>query len=185
MWDTIKKIITPAAPLLGGMISGPAGPVVSAMIASALGVEDKPEAIEKALCDDPQALIRIKEIESNERIALQRLAVESESNRLAADTSRIDSINQTMRVEAKSEDWWQSGWRPFWGFITGGAFLVVCILICILAFVAVTDKSAEAMTMIPQLITSFTTLFGIPGAILGVASWHRGKKQRLQAGEQK
>jgi len=41
----------------------------------------------------------------------------------------------------------------------------------------------NAMQMIPQVIFNFTTLFGIPGAILGLASHHRGKEKRLKAGE--
>jgi hypothetical protein len=32
--------------------------------------------------------------------------------------------------------------------------------------------------MIPQLVGAFATLFAIPGAILGVTAWHRGKEKR-------
>jgi hypothetical protein len=91
---------------------------------------------------------------------------------------RIESVNATMRAEAKSEHWWTSGWRPYWGFVSGTAFLFVCLLVCVLAYQAVLGGHPEAMAMIPQVIGAFAALFAIPGAILGVTAWHRGKMQR-------
>ena len=99
------------------------------------------------------------------------------------ETERIKAVNVTMRSEAKSEDPWTRRWRPFWGFSSAVAFLFVCGLCCWLAFDAVSAKDAEGLKMIPDLVSSFASLFAIPGAILGVASWHRGKKQRIEAGE--
>ena len=32
------------------------------------------------------------------------------------DASAIESVNKTMQAEAKSDKWWQSGWRPTVGF---------------------------------------------------------------------
>mgnify|MGYP001176819404 CR=1 FL=1 len=97
---------------------------------------------------------------------------------LGADTDRIRTVNETMRVEAQAERWWVSGWRPFWGFVSAAAFLVVCGLVCWLAFQAVASRDAEALRMIPELVMSMSVLFGIPAAILGIASWHRGKEKR-------
>lgn len=39
------------------------------------------------------------------------------------------------------------------------------------------------MALIPQLIGAMAALFATPMAILGVASWHRGKEKRALAGE--
>ena len=95
-----------------------------------------------------------------------------------AERATIESVNETMQAEAKSTNWWTSGWRPYWGFISGTAFLVVCVFICVLAYKAVFGGKPEAMAMIPQIIGAFAALFAIPGAILGVTAWHRGKMQR-------
>lgn len=95
-----------------------------------------------------------------------------------AERATIASVNETIQAEAKSSNWWTSGWRPYWGFISGTAFLFVCILVCILAYKAVLGGVPEAMAMIPQVIGAFAALFAIPGAILGVTAWHRGKMQR-------
>lgn len=103
---------------------------------------------------------------------------------IKADASIVDAVNTTMQAEAKSDKWWVSGWRPFWGFTSGFAFLFVTILVCMLTYKAIIGGKPEAMAMIPQVIGAFAALFAIPGAILGVTAWHRGKKQRLEAGEQ-
>jgi hypothetical protein len=83
-----------------------------------------------------------------------------------------------MQAEASSERWPQYSWRPYWGFISGTAFGFVVVLCCILGYNAVIDKNTEALRMIPELVTAFATLFAIPGAILGVTAWHRGKAKR-------
>lgn len=90
-------------------------------------------------------------------------------------TERLAIVNQTMQVEAKSEHFLTWFWRPYWGVISGTAFLVVCVLVCVLAYKAVAKADQAAITMIPLLIGAFTALFGIPGAILGITAWGRNK----------
>lgn len=99
------------------------------------------------------------------------------------DVQQIGMVNQTMQSETKSEHWCQYGWRPFWGFASAIAFIGLVVIIGILAYQAIAKGNQNAMTMIPQIISASTMLFGIPAAILGVASWHRGKEKRIRAGE--
>lgn len=99
------------------------------------------------------------------------------------DVDRLRTVNSTMQVESESEHWPQYMWRPVWGFVSAAAFIVLVVFVCALAWKAITTKSPEAMAMIPNLISQFTMLFGIPGAILGVTAWHRGKEKRAKAGD--
>jgi hypothetical protein len=99
------------------------------------------------------------------------------------DVERLKTVNQTMQAETAAEKWWQSSWRPFWGFVSALAFLGLVIAVGFLANEAIVKGNPNAMVMIPQIISSATMLFGIPAAILGVASWHRGKEKRIKAGE--
>lgn len=101
------------------------------------------------------------------------------------DVERLAVVNQTMQAESKSEHWVQYSWRPFWGVVSALAFLGLVIAVGVLAYEAIQKGNQNAMVMIPQLISSATMLFGIPAAILGVASWHRGKEKRIRAGETK
>ncbi|EGQ8094326.1 hypothetical protein ACT5DV_000874 [Vibrio cholerae] len=90
MWDKIKSLLGGAAPLVGSLIGGPAGGTVGVLIADALGVENTPDAIEAELLRNPDALLKIKQMESDERVALRKIALEEtgllikqEANRLA------------------------------------------------------------------------------------------------------
>lgn len=159
------------APILGTVVGGPVGAGFGSIIANVFGTEDSPDAVMQALNSDPAAAVKLQQIQSEERVALQRIMAES-----AVQT--VTQINETMRTEAKSEHWPQWSWRPFWGYISGLAFLVVCVLVCILAYHAVIDGKTEALVAIPQLISAFAALFAIPGGILGIASWHRGQAKR-------
>lgn len=182
-WNDLKTVVSGAAPLLGGLLVGPAGELAGVMIGKALGVEPTPDAIFAELKNNPEALIKLKEIEATKEVELEKLYVTAEANRLAADTQRIQAVNFTMQAESKNEHWVQFSWRPFWGFVSGIAFLAVATLICYLAYLAIALRDHEAMRMIPDLIVSMAELFIVPGAILGVSAWHRGKQKRVQAGD--
>lgn len=170
--DISKKLVAGGLPLLGGAVAGTAGAAVGNLIASTLGLKDSsPATINAAL--NGEAFAKLRELELNHERELFRMAVEGESKNIA-------EVNATMRAESTSEHWAQWMWRPFWGFASGLAFAVVSVLCCWLAYQAVMTGDMVAIGMIPQLVGSFATLFAIPGAILGVASWWRGK-QKVEA----
>jgi hypothetical protein len=170
-WSDVGKKIADFAPALGTAIGGPLGAGLGSIVAGVFGTEPTPDAVMQAITVDPQAAVKLREIEANERIEIERiLSTERASN--------ISNINKTMQAESKSEHWMQWSWRPFWGFISALAFLFVCTLACYLGYQAIIEGKPEAMVMLPQFITAMATLFAIPGAILGVASWHRGKQKR-------
>ncbi|PHQ89510.1 MAG: hypothetical protein COB42_06700 [Sulfurimonas sp.] len=68
MWKTIKELIGTVAPTLGTLLGGPVGAVAGSLIATALGVEDNPQAIEKELRSNPEAFLKLKKLDSDERI---------------------------------------------------------------------------------------------------------------------
>lgn len=70
MWDKVLELIGDAAPTVGGLLGGPAGAAVGGLVAKVLGVEDKPEAIEEALRANPEALVKIRELEVSRELAL-------------------------------------------------------------------------------------------------------------------
>jgi len=72
-WSSIGKTIAEYAPLLGGVVGGPAGAGIGSLIASAFGVEDKPDAILKAIKADPEAAIKLKELEVTHKYDLERI----------------------------------------------------------------------------------------------------------------
>ena len=73
-WSDIGKTIGKVAPMLGTLlapVTGGASVAVGALIASALGVENEPEAIATAIKNDPEALLKIKELEYKEQDSLR------------------------------------------------------------------------------------------------------------------
>jgi hypothetical protein len=92
-WSGLGKAIAGYAPLLGGVVGGPAGAGIGSIIASVFGVEDNPESILKAIEKDPQAAIKLKKIELDHKVELEKLALE---------TSRIELADkQNARKENK------------------------------------------------------------------------------------
>lgn len=162
-----------AVPSLIGMFdkdTGEKAEKVAGVVKSITGTDDHEKAAEAL--KDPAKLIQLKE-------ALYAYQVKMAEE----DTKRIQAVNETMRAESNAKNWWASAWRPFWGAVSAITFLVCAVGIMALAWKAISEKDHNAITMIPNLVMQMTLLFGVPGAILGVASWHRGKEKRIAAGE--
>ena len=71
-WKDIGKMIGKAAPLLGSLLGGPVGGAVAA----ALGVEDTEEAVVNALKADPDALVKLKELEMKHKEELEKMQID-------------------------------------------------------------------------------------------------------------
>ena len=116
----------------------------------------------KAITVNPDAAVKLAQIEKERMVELQGLAVSAANNLLAADTARILAVNATMQGETKSDHWPSYSWRPFIGFVAGlmifGVYFVLPLI-------------GKQVPPVPE--TTWLTL----GAILGVASWFRGKAQ--------
>lgn len=69
MWDKVIELVGGSATVIGGLIGGPAGASVGGLIGKALGVDSKPESIENALVNNPDALVKIRELELSKEIA--------------------------------------------------------------------------------------------------------------------
>jgi len=181
-WSEVITAIEGAAPTIAGLIGGPAGVAVSAgasLLASALGVKPQPDDILAALKTNPDALVKVKQAELDNKVQLQQLAVQASANQLAADTQRIQAVNVTMQAEAKSEHWAQWAWRPFNGFAFGITLFfnyALPALMNALAPIFINDWKPVVSQVIPEFV------FIAWGAVLGVTAWHRGVMQRIQAG---
>jgi hypothetical protein len=93
-WESIKETVGSVAPIAGALLGGPAGGAVGAMIASALGVDKNPDSVAKAIRSDPQAAIKLRQIESQ------------------LEQTRLEVRGQAVQAEANGESWLQRNWRP-------------------------------------------------------------------------
>jgi hypothetical protein len=161
-WKDLGATLGKFAPLIGTAIGGPAGRVIGGVVAEALGVANTPDAVSEALKINPDVAVKLAQLEADQRVQLQTLVVTAEQNRLSAETAQLTSVNTTMQAEAVAEHWPTYAWRPFIGFVFGTMMLGVYFVLPLL-HIAVPPIPTEAWLAI--------------GAILGVASWHRGAMQ--------
>jgi len=64
--DSLLNILKAAAPALATAVAGPLGGAAVGMIAKKLGVEDTVEAVTQALQNDPEAALKLREIDLKE-----------------------------------------------------------------------------------------------------------------------
>jgi hypothetical protein len=82
-WKDISNAVAQFAPLLGSVVGGPAGAGVGNIIASALGVENKPDQILAAIQTNPDAAVKLKQLEFDNKSDLEKLQIEKTKAELA------------------------------------------------------------------------------------------------------
>jgi len=98
-WSDLKSVVGKAAPVVGTLLGGPAGAAVGGLVAAALGTDNTPDAVSAALIGNPDAIVKLQELQTNAKVQLQQLAVTAEANRLA------DVQNARARQTANPKDY--------------------------------------------------------------------------------
>jgi len=142
-WDSIKQAVGKIAPIAGTLLGGPAGAAVGGLISSALGVENSPEAVAAAL-GNPDAVIKLRELESNERQHFLQMQLSTLQAELA-DVQHARSSHGASRMPA---------------IVTGALTLICAGLLYSLLFVEIPESNRDL------LIQSFGTVLGFWGASL-------------------
>jgi len=77
-WKDIgRSLISQGAPLLGGLLGGPAGATAGKLVAGLFGVDpESPEEVMNAIQGDPEAIAKIRELEMQHKFKLQELQLE-------------------------------------------------------------------------------------------------------------
>ena len=156
---TIAKI---GAPLLGTVLGGPAGGAIGQLVAAQFGGDiEKPEELIQKIQADPDAPVKLKQIESNEKVRLQELAVEMAEISFEHDTAS-DQTHQKDRESARNyqTETYKLGKRDW---VPG--FLVVSVVLGLFGVVAaiifVQTESADKdilMMVVGLLVAKFGTL---------------------------
>jgi hypothetical protein len=112
MWDKVKDFIGGNAPVIGSLLGGPAGGAAGALVASWLGVENDPNKILEKLQTDPNAMIAIKQMESDERKQLRELQFQAEMAKLKDQQHQHEQQQETIRTGDTAEDEYVRRTRP-------------------------------------------------------------------------
>ncbi|WP_224798167.1 3TM-type holin [Idiomarina abyssalis] len=151
-WSDIKGVVGKAAPLLGSLL-GPAGASAGGLIASALGVDENPEAVMQAIQQDPQAAVKLQQIEREHERELRRMKIE-------AETAQITQVNETMRAELKADGWYKSGWRPMIGYVTAFSFAGLMAGL-VYALFKEPGKASDIIAEASIVLTAMLTVLGV------------------------
>lgn len=169
-WDGVKEVIGKAAPLLGSAL-GPGGAAAGALVAGLFGVENTPDAIGQAIQADPQALVKLKQLEEENKHELRKMVIE-------AETARLAEINKTMRAEATAQDGYVRRWRPTFGYMVAITWFIQSVAIA-WAMVAKPENAADLI----NAVTALTPMWGIALSILGINITSRSRDKRVQSGQ--
>ena len=159
---------TNALPAIAQFITGPAGGIAAAgiqFLADKLGAKEATvDAIKSTLQGwTPEQLLKAKEIDTE----FQKFAMD---NGIKIQLAQI-AVNVE---EAKSSNWFVSGWRPACGWVGAFALLYAAILEPFARFIAVVGFNYTGM--FPSIDTSITmqVLFGL----LGLGAYRTVEKVR-------
>lgn len=169
MWDNIKELIGTSAPVIGTLLGGPAGGAVGGLISKVLGVDNTPEAIELALMNNPDALLKIKELETSKELAI--LQAELEHKRIdvgsVIDNRKLDNEKDQMFLSDKqSARSRQTDSEKATGKVDAALYviagvIVVAFFVSILALIFITlDKQSGTYELLLMLFGALTTKFG-------------------------
>lgn len=113
------KVATVGAGLLGTAFGVPGvGALVGGIVSNALGVENTPDAIARAIDTNPEAATKLLQIQSEERIRLQEITMKMAVAETEAETARMKQVNETMRAELRAPLDIRSAWRPIFGLVS-------------------------------------------------------------------
>lgn len=101
-WKDVGSAISRAAPILGGLLGGPVGAAAggaASLIASFFGCDEDPAAVMQAIQNEPQAMIRLKELEVQHRADILKwktAQIEAEvADRVSARQASVDGGDRT------------------------------------------------------------------------------------------
>lgn len=157
--DSIVSGLSAIAPTVANLVLPGSGPLVHSLMRAVTG--DGPEA-------DIEAVAAKISADPSLMLELQQSAMAHELEMAKIDAAKLSAVNATMQAEAKSEHWPQWSWRPYNGFLFGTAIVLIYFLLPALN---------KPVPSVPEWIWMGWA------AILGVATWDRGKEKRIKAGE--
>jgi hypothetical protein len=141
-WKAVGRRVADAAPMLGTALGGPAGAAIGAIVASTLGTANNPEEVMARLQADPEALMRLKELEQLEQDSIRQ-------HTLAMAQAELADQQQARAVHKEH-------WMP--SVLTLGLAAMVSLIVLGLMFVAVPDNSKEVLFYLAgQVVTAFLT----------------------------
>lgn len=131
-----------------GGVGGRIGEELGGMVASALGVEATPEAVSDAIKNDPDALVKIRELEVRDSESIRNLKYKLAE--LEVESDRVEMQDRDSAREAHKDHWMPS-------VLTFILAAMVTGIVIALIYVPIADGSREILyILVGQVISSFS-----------------------------
>ena len=149
--DVGKSLAGNGLKLLGTVLGGPLGAKVGGMVAGALGLEsDSPDAVENAIAQDPQALVKLRELEMQHKTELRKLQLEEIRLQLGdVQNARDREIKITASTGERDINLYLLAWLVVLGFF---------VLVSFMYFISLPEKNIGPIN---QLFGAMATGFGM------------------------
>jgi hypothetical protein len=167
-WKSILGGVAPTLATALSVVGGPAGMVAGAALRAVSGAvlghdqgttDQVTQAIQAGL--SPDAIAALQKADNDFKVQMAQISAATEQASIKAGSEAISDVNTTMQAEAKADHWPSYTWRPFIGFTFG--FYIISLFVLPLFHVQPVSLSTDLTLTI--------------GAVLGVASFFRGKAQ--------
>ncbi len=153
-WKDIGKGVAKTLPLIGSVLMGPAGGAAGTLIAAALGVDDEPTAVAEAIRKDPEAALKLRDLELRHKKRWEELRLKGEALALEERKAILQDKANARRREIELV---KAGDRKGAAMTHVVALLVIAGFLGALAALLFTaaDPGEAGLLLIGQLSTAF------------------------------
>lgn len=141
-WSDVGQTVARYAPVLGAVVGGPAGASIGGIIATALGTDSTPDAVSTALMGDPDAAVKMREIELRNAEILAAINL---------DTVRA-VIDDRKHARATHGGHWMT-----WALTLALAVMTAATLAALMLIETPMANKEVVYLLVGQLIGAFTT----------------------------
>jgi len=180
-WGSLgKKIADMGAQVLGEAIPVPGAGMAADLVSKALGTGKDPGQIATAIEQNPEAAVKLKQIEADHEEELKRIAAKTERKKMEEGSQRQAEVNETIRTGYKQGVLWRRA--------VGWAFAVVSVIVVLgvvgMGFYAIYSGKEGIVAQLPKLVGALQPVFYSFLVVLGVAGYQEGKMGRTMAGDE-
>lgn len=160
-WKEVGKVVGKTAPVIGGLLGGPAGVAAGKLVANVLGVEDSAEAVQSELVKNPEAFVKLRTAEIEHQGKLAELALEEKRFIVNAEIDHrkidTDDIKGARERDIKLREQGQTNTRANMMILGDVLGLVVCLAV----IYALKDATGAGIGELRGLLTAIAGYFGL------------------------
>ncbi len=154
-WKDVVGLVAKAAPILGTAIGGPIGAVAGgaiSLVASAFGLTDdeakSPDKVFKAIQGDPQATIKLQELQNRHKERLEELILKRDAVYLAdRQSARQREVETTKTTGKRDINLYVLAWTVVVGFFS---------LTAVLMFIPIESATPVVTMLFGGLVSGFS-----------------------------